>query len=309
MKRIADLRFVDLYLGSSLVVARQLEGAEVNPAPLSCDYKEDASALFSQCEKGMHHHSSGEFQIIYDSVIYRVSTLRSKHELTFVLRRAEEFIRGTENLGLHPQILRHLMAPGLRGMVIICGPVCSGKTTTAVAIIKERLERYGGVAVTIEDPVELPLGGNHGHGMCYQTEVAPDRNFAMGCKQAARWAPDMIFMGELRDEDAASEALRISINGKILVVTMHSSGVVAALERLHSMANGSSSSDVSSLISAGSTIILHQELVGKPAALKTEFLFLSHGRDGDGSRQLIREQKFKLLSSEIQAQATRLSKL
>lgn len=305
--RISELRFIDLYLGRSNVVASQMEGAEFDPSPLPDDCKEDASVLFSQCEKIMQTHPTGEFQIIYDGVTYRASILPSKHEPTFVLRRAEDSIRDVENIGLHPQILRYLMAPGLKGMIVICGPFGCGKTTTAAAVIKGRLEKYGKIAVTIEDPVELPLGGKHGSGMCYQTEVTPDRDFALGCKQSARWAPSIIFLGELRDRDASIEALRAAINGRIVIVTMHSSGVVSAIERLHSMAGGGQSPEVASIISSGLSLVLHQELVGRPAVLKTEFLFLSGSNDGDGARQLIKEQKFKHLSTEIQAQAMRIS--
>jgi len=301
--RLSDLGFVDLYLGRERVLAKRLVGALIDPSPIPHECLGDASLLFSLCEKAAQIHPSGEFQIIHDGVAYRASSLQSKNELTFVLRRAEPEVMALDAIGLTPSALRCLMAPGLKGMILVCGPFGCGKTTTIAAITIARLKRFGGVAITIEDPTELPMDGMHGTGVCYQTEVTPERSFALGCKQAARQNPDIIFLGELRDRSAAIESQMAAINGRTVVSSMHASSIPSALERLTQMSGGeNSSAEIASLLSAGLSAILYQEFVGNPKSLKTEFLFIPQGADGDGIRSLIKDQKFKQLSTSIQSQ-------
>jgi len=84
--------------------------------------------------------------------------------------------------------MRALMNPDLSGLLIISGAIKSGKTTAACAIIKARLQQFGGVAVTIEDPIELPLEGSYGDGVCYQTTINKEtRNQLDAFRRAMRW--------------------------------------------------------------------------------------------------------------------------
>ena len=199
-----------------------------------------------------------------------------------------------------------VMQPKLSGLVVVAGSFGQGKTTTASSIVASRLKQYGGVGVTIEDPPEMPLEGAHGKGVCYQTWVAQG-GFGAGCRQAARWAPSIIFLGEVRDEQAASEALRASINGGLVVCTTHADSVTMAIERLYALASGSGGNpdDIASLLAGGLLCVLHQKLEGQPRRPKIEFLWLGD-QDNIGVRGMLRNRRFEQIQSEISMQVNRM---
>ena len=107
----------------------------------------------------------------------------------------------------------------------------------------------------------MALEGHHGNGICYQTWVEQG-GFGAEIRKAARWSPSVIFLGEVRDGESATEALRASINGRLVICTTHAASVTMAIERIYSLANASagSSEDVASLLANGLTAVLHQRL-------------------------------------------------
>jgi twitching motility protein PilT len=214
-----------------------------------------------------------------------------------------------EDLNIHPSYINHLMEPHLSGLIVIAGAFGQGKTTTASALIAARLRRYGGVAVTIEDPPEMPLEGFHKEGVCYQTWV-DQGEFGNSCRKAARYAPSIIFLGEVRDPESATEALRASINGRLVICTTHADSVTMAIERMSSLANGmgAASDDIASLLANGLLCVMHQKLEGGMTKRpKVEFLWLG-GTDAEnrGVRHTIRLKKFDHLGSEITLQLNRM---
>jgi twitching motility protein PilT len=123
-----------------------------------------------------------------------------------------------------------------QGLVLFAGPQASGKTTMAGAFIVDRLIRYGGHAVTFENPAELPLSGPWGDkGYCFQTEIHSEAELPKCIEKAQRYAsPDIIFIGEIRTKFAALESLRVALGSsrQIVVATIHGLNVVTALDRL-----------------------------------------------------------------------------
>lgn len=91
--------------------------------------------------------------------------------MVHVLRRMPSTIPSPEELSIHPAYVDMLLKPGLNGLVVVAGAFGHGKTTTASSMIAARLQKFGGIGVTIEDPPEMPLQGNHGEGVCFQTEA------------------------------------------------------------------------------------------------------------------------------------------
>lgn len=258
------------------------------------------------CNEFVEKSAKSEFAIRHSDVAYRVSTLRSLTEKVYVLRRFPSEIPDLASLGIHPGYISQLMQPRLTGLLVVAGAFGQGKTTTASSIIAARLSKYGGVAVTIEDPPEMPMEGRHGEGVCYQTWVNQGE-FGDACRQAARWAPSVIFVGEVRDAETAAEALRASINGRLVVCTTHADSVVMAIERIYSLANGvaGNSEDTSSLLANGLLGVIHQRLEGDPKRPKIEFLWL-RGDESHGARNMIRLRRFDQLYSEVTLQLNRL---
>jgi type II secretory ATPase GspE/PulE/Tfp pilus assembly ATPase PilB-like protein len=113
------------------------------------------------------------------------------------------------------------------GMVLMCGPTGSGKTTTLYAMLNE-IDLFTRNVITVEDPIEYVLPN------ASQLEVNPkaDITFAKALRSILRQDPDVICVGEIRDEETAGIALRASQTGHLVLATIHSSSNASALVRL-----------------------------------------------------------------------------
>jgi type II secretory ATPase GspE/PulE/Tfp pilus assembly ATPase PilB-like protein len=113
------------------------------------------------------------------------------------------------------------------GMVLICGPTGSGKTTTMYAMLNE-IDRFTHNVITVEDPIEAMLPE------ASQIEINPkaDITFAKTLRSILRQDPDVICVGEIRDEETAEIALRASQTGHLVLATIHCDSNATALVRL-----------------------------------------------------------------------------
>ena len=145
----------------------------------------------------------------------RTGSLMSKVNLGFT----------PENLDRFDRIIKHP-----HGMVLICGPTGSGKTTTLYAALAE-LNRPNINIVTIEDPVEYHLDGVN------QVQVNPKAGltFASGLRSLLRQDPDIVLVGEIRDVETAEIAVRSAITGHLVFSTVHTNDAVTAVSRLMDM--------------------------------------------------------------------------
>jgi type II secretory ATPase GspE/PulE/Tfp pilus assembly ATPase PilB-like protein len=123
-----------------------------------------------------------------------------------------------------------LRAP--QGLVLVCGPTGSGKTTTIHSLLAElAAERPDRLPLAIEDPVERRLRG------VVQVEVRPHLNygFAEALRAAVRQDPDVLVIGEVRDPTTAQAAVRATLTGHLVVTTLHCGRAAEALPRLIEM--------------------------------------------------------------------------
>lgn len=162
----------------------------------------------------------------------RVETVPTVYGMDVVMRLFNfrlEFLK-LDNLGLNPKeraavddVIRH---PS--GMVLIVGPTGSGKTTTLYSIINT-LNTPERKTITLEDPVEYFLPG------VVQIPVEGDRNkmgFAERLRAVLRLDPDVVMIGEIRDQDTARTALQAALTGHLVLSTFHASSAAAALTRM-----------------------------------------------------------------------------
>jgi len=113
------------------------------------------------------------------------------------------------------------------GMVLVTGPTGSGKTTTLYAALG-RIDRTSRNVMTIEDPVEYHLEG------ISQMQVNPKRGvtFATGLRSLLRQDPDVILVGEVRDQETAQLAIQASLTGHLVLATLHTNDAPSAIPRL-----------------------------------------------------------------------------
>ncbi len=164
----------------------------------------------------------------------RVSVVPTIHGQDLVVRLFDSTISlmALTELGLLKDQLDHLrdMAARPSGMILVSGPSGGGKTTTLYAILRE-IAGGDRKIVTIEDPVEYDLPHVN------QTQVNPriGVNFAVMLKAILRQDPDVIMVGEIRDEETAVTAVRAAITGHLVLATTHATRASRAIETVLSL--------------------------------------------------------------------------
>ena len=140
-----------------------------------------------------------------------------------------------EELGYSPDVLEKLMSMlmGLQGMVILTGPAGSGKTTTLYSCLLKIREELGHFAsiVAIEDPVEYEVG----EFAQMQVNRVQGLDFAAGLKAVLRQDPEVIMVGEIRDEETCEVSLKAALTGHLVLTTIHAGNTAEVIVRLLNM--------------------------------------------------------------------------
>ncbi|HMO01532.1 MAG TPA: PilT/PilU family type 4a pilus ATPase [Oligoflexia bacterium] len=169
---------------------------------------------------GIHYSTLGRF---------RVNVYRQRGAIGMVIRSIKSKILTIEELNL-PEILKSI-AMTKRGLVLVVGATGSGKSTTLAALIDHRNANSPGHIVSIEDPIEFVH--EHKRSIISQREVGLDtENYEVAIKNALRQAPDVVFIGEIRDIETMEAALTFSETGHLCLATLHSNNANQAMERI-----------------------------------------------------------------------------
>ena len=161
----------------------------------------------------------------------RISVLPAAHGEKIVIRllRKSGGIPTLEELGLWGTALRNLKTNMLRphGIIIVCGPTGSGKTTTLYSVLNQINSTKVNV-VTLEDPIEYQMTGVN------QVQINPavGLTFATGLRAFLRQDPNVILVGEIRDKDTTELAIQAALTGHLVFSTLHTSNASGALPRL-----------------------------------------------------------------------------
>ena len=177
----------------------------------------------------------GSFSIRHGEhpVDVRVAVVPAKHGEHVVLRLLQRAVRlELPELGLNMDneaaFLASIHQP--YGAVITCGPTGSGKTTTLYAAL-DRLNEEGRAITTIEDPVEYQLPGVNQ----VETHTKIGLTFARGLRTILRSDPDVLLIGEIRDEETAAIAIQAAMTGHLVLTTLHTNDAPSAVARLKNM--------------------------------------------------------------------------
>ncbi len=168
------------------------------------------------------------------SIDVRLSTMPIQHGESVVMRLLDhsQGLLELEHLGMPEVLLAAFRSTVHRpyGMVLVTGPTGSGKTTTLYSALGE-LNEPGRKIITAEDPVEYRLPRIN------QVQVHPrvGLTFANVLRAALRQDPDIVLVGEIRDQETAEIALRASITGHLVLSTLHTNDAIASATRLIDM--------------------------------------------------------------------------
>ena len=160
---------------------------------------------------------------------FRVNAYRARGAAAMVLRHVKEQIPSFEDLGL-PKIARDL-ALKPTGLVLVCGPTGSGKTTTLAAMIDAINAERRCHILTIEEPIEFLHQNNL--STISQREVHTDtKEFTRALRSGMRQDPDVIFIGEIRDVETMRTALQAAETGHLVLASLHARTIVDAVNRV-----------------------------------------------------------------------------
>ncbi|MEX1112359.1 MAG: GspE/PulE family protein [Candidatus Andersenbacteria bacterium] len=178
----------------------------------------------------------GRFKMESDDykVAFRVSTLPVYDGEKVVMRLLDESGHGLglDDIGMQPKHLKmfrdNVSKP--HGMVLVTGPTGSGKTTTLYAAMREINQPEVNIS-TVEDPIEYRMERIN------QTQVQPQigLTFSNGLRALVRQDPDVIMVGEIRDEETAALAVNASLTGHLVLSTLHTNSAAGAIPRLVDM--------------------------------------------------------------------------
>jgi MSHA biogenesis protein MshE len=164
----------------------------------------------------------------------RLSTMPTSHGEAAVMRLLDQSagLIGLDQLGMDPDIRAHFdrLIQTPHGIVLVTGPTGSGKTTTLYAALKE-INQVDKKIVTVEDPVEYQLP------LINQVQVRPqiELDFARVLRSVLRHDPDIIMVGEIRDQETGSIAIRAALTGHLVLSTLHTNDAASTATRLIDM--------------------------------------------------------------------------
>ena len=180
--------------------------------------------------KEFEEHMESNFAIsLPGKARFRVNTFTQRGSQGMVLRHIPDYIPSFKQLVL-PPILKDV-AMTKRGLVIIVGATGSGKSTTLASMVDFRNKNTQGHIVTIEDPIEF----THEHHGCIvtQREIGVDTDsYAIAMKNTLRQAPDVILLGEIRDQETMDYAISYAETGHLCLTTLHANSTNQALDRI-----------------------------------------------------------------------------
>lgn len=229
-KRLAS----DIFISAGFPPSFKING-ELIPVPLKALTAADTQMLvYSTMAPDQRIKFDKELELNYSvmssaGVRFRVNAYHEQGRVGMVWRRITTKILTVDDLQL-PQGLKDLaMQP--RGLLILAGATGSGKSTSMAAMLDWRNKHAAGHIVTIEDPVEYlhkPI-----KSIFTQRELGVDTNsWSMAVQSAMRQAPDVVCVGEVRNEHTMEYALQLAQTGHLCIFTIHANNAVQTVERI-----------------------------------------------------------------------------
>jgi general secretion pathway protein E len=265
VRRAQVARASDIHLhmqGSGAAVAFRLDGALTPVEELSADVAERVFgrikflARLKTYQESLPQDGRIEKAEIGSTDDIRVATYPTVTGEKIVLRLfSTNEAKKIDELGLAFNIVSELQRflAGTSGLLLLTGPAGSGKTTTIYACLRHLASSGGRHIITVEDPVEQVLPG------IMQTEVNEARglDFAKAARHLLRQDPQVLGLGEIRDDETANLAVRAALTGHLVISTLHAGSCKGVVERLLVMCE-----DKYAVMSALS-VIVNQRLLRK----------------------------------------------
>jgi len=226
---------------------------------------------------------------------FRINIHRQRGTIAVAARALPTAIPTLGELNL-PATLADLVRPS-RGLVLVCGPTGSGKTTTLAALVGEINRAEARHVITIEDPIEYEH--RNAQSVIEQIEIGRDApTFAAALRASLRQDPDVILVGEMRDLDTVSIALTAAETGHLILSTLHTSDAASAIHRIVDVFPPAQQTQIKQQLALSLNAVLVQHLIPRAdnveRCVAVEVLL-----SNNAVRNHIRNDKLQNLASEI----------
>ena len=234
LRRMVERKASDLFLTAGFPPALKIDG-EVRPQSERALTSEQSATLVRSL---MNDRQTREFDATKECNFaiappgigrFRVSAFVQQSAVGCVIRMINAKIPSFEELDLPPILKERSLSK--RGLVVVVGGTGSGKSTTLAAMVGYRNEKTRGHIVTVEDPVEFI----HQHKGCVIThrDVGVDtESWQIALKNVLRQAPEVIYIGEIRDRETMEYAVQFAETGHLVFSTLHANNANQALDRI-----------------------------------------------------------------------------
>jgi twitching motility protein PilT len=230
---------------------------------------------------------------------FRVNCYKDKGAVAGAFRLIPTKIPTIRDLGL-PPILEDLTRKP-RGMIIVTGPTGSGKSTSLAAMVNQINNERSLHIITIEDPIEYLH--QHKYSVINQREVGQDtKEFANALRAALREDPDVILVGEMRDLETMSNAIRAAETGHLVFATLHTNSAASTVDRIVDSFPANQQDQIRLMLSNSLEAVLCQQLMPR-AGMPGRVCAMEVMTATPAIRNLIREAKSHQITSIIQTSA------
>lgn len=227
---------------------------------------------------------------------FRVSVYRQKGFYGLTLRLIPHKLLTFEEIGL-PECMKDLMFRP-RGLILVCGPTGSGKTTTLASMIDFININRDAHIITVEDPIEY----YHEHKKCIitQREIGRDvSSFSEAIMRGLRSDPDVVLVGEMRDLATMKAAIMAAETGHLVFATLHTNSAAETVDRIINVFPADEQEQIRMQLSTSILAVLCQQLLvrasGKGRVAAFELMVTTYS-----IQSLIRDKKNFRITSEIQ---------
>lgn len=227
---------------------------------------------------------------------FRANVFNSKGAVAAVFRIIPSIIPDFKSLNLPNVLLK--MCDVSNGLILVTGPTGSGKSTTLASLLDYLNQHEAGHIITLEDPVEFV----HAHKQCLvnQREIGTDSlSFGSALKSLLRQDPDIVLVGELRDQETIEAALTIAETGHLVFGTLHTNSCVQTINRVINVFPAHQQIQIRTLLSFVLQGVVSQQLIAKSFE-KGRVAAMEILVPNAGIRNLMREDKLHQIYSQMQ---------
>jgi len=224
----------DMFVTAKLKVSAKINGELLPIGDVVLTAEQSLSLVYDTMNEKQKKQFDTEkecnFAIQLDGIgRFRISAFWQRDMAGMVVRRIVTEIPDVDDLGLPPILKDVVMSK--RGLVLFVGGTGTGKSTSMASLIGYRNRNSYGHILTIEDPVEFVH--EHGKSMVTQREVGLDTvSFDAALQSSLRQAPDVILIGEIRNQEIMEHALSFAETGHLCIATLHANNANQAIDRI-----------------------------------------------------------------------------